>query len=467
MILPFLLALLALLALLPIVAPLLRGSRPAPARASFDQAVYRDQLRELDRDIARGLITQAEADAARLEIQRRLLAADKQPPAPPRLSRSPILAAIVFVVIAAGSVSSYLWLGAPGLPDEPFTARKDEVAQEHGGATSLEQAANSLAAKLKQNPSDAQGWALYGRTLAMLSQWDAAESAYRHAIDLGQTSPDVIGDHAEMLVMQAGGTITPAAEAAFRQVLQADPGSGLARYYLAIAAMQAGEPRKAIDGLQALLADLPADSPMRQQLGQKVAEAAHAAGIPVPELANGTPQAQTSSQPPGPDQKTVADAANMTDEQRQAMIHGMVASLAAKQEADPTNLDGWLRLGRAYSVLHEPDKAAEAFDKAATLKPDDVSIPMQEVRAQLSDHAPADKLPPRVIGLLKHVEATDPEQPLVLWYLGMAAAQDARLDEARRYWGMLLTKVPPGSEDAQMVQSALDTLSRDKPASGG
>ena len=80
-------------------------------------------------------------------------------------------------------------------------------------------------------------------------------------------------------------------------------------------------------------------------------------------------------------------------------------------------------------MLHEPDKAADAYDKAATLRPDDVSIPLQEVRALLSDHAPTDKLPPRVIALLKHVEATDPEEPLVLWYLGMAAAQDAHLDE--------------------------------------
>jgi cytochrome c-type biogenesis protein CcmH len=109
LILPFLLALLAFAALLPIVAPLLRGSRPAPGRASFDQAVYRDQLQELDRDIARGLITRAEADATRLEIQRRLLAADRQPAAPSRLSRSPILAAAVFIVIGIGSVSSYLW----------------------------------------------------------------------------------------------------------------------------------------------------------------------------------------------------------------------------------------------------------------------------------------------------------------------------------------------------------------------
>ena len=290
----------------------------------------------------------------------------------------------------------------------------------------------------------------------MLSDWDRAEDAYRHAIDLGQTSPDVLGDHAEIMVMQAGGTVTPAAEAAFQQVLKADPGSGIARYYLAIAAMQAGEPRKAIDGLQALLADMPADSPLRPQIGQKIAEAALAAGIPVPELAKGTPPASS-----GPDAKAVAEAANMTDEQRQAMIRGMVASLAAKQEANPSNLDGWLRLGRAYAVLHEPDKAADAYDKAAALKPDDVSIPLQEVRALLQDHAPTDKLPPRVIGLLKHVEATDPEQPLVLWYLGMAAAQDAHPDEARRYWSKLLTKLPPGSEDAKMIQSALDALSAD------
>ena len=288
----------------------------------------------------------------------------------------------------------------------------------------------ALAAKLKQNPSDAAGWLLYGRSLAMLSQWDQAEDAYRHAIDLGQTDPDVIADHAEVLVMQAGGTVTPAAETAFRQVLKADPSSGIARYYLALAAMQAGEPRQAIEGFQALLAEMPADSPLRPQLGQRVAEAAHAAGIPVPELAKGTPPAPAT----GPDADALANAANMTDAQRQAMIRGMVAKLAAKQEADPGNLDGWMRLGRAYAVLHEPDKAADAYDKAAKLRPDDVSIPLQEVRALLNDQAPTDKLPPRVIGLLKHIEATNPEEPLVLWYLGMAAAQDARIDEARGYW---------------------------------
>ena len=483
MILPFLLALLAFGTLLPILAPLLRGSRPVPPRASFDRAVYRDQLRELDRDITRGLLSSAEAAAARLEIQRRLLAADRVPAAPPRLSRSPVLAAVVFLVVAAGSVSSYLWLGSPGVPDEPYSSRGAELAADNS-QSSLRGAVAALATQLKQHPGNAQGWLLYGRSLAMLNQWDQAEEAYRHAIDLGQTGPEVLADHAEVMVMQAGGTVTPAAEAALKQVLKADPASGIARYYLAIAAMQAGEPRRAIDGLQELLADLPADSPVRPQLGRQIAAAAQSAGVAVPKLAEGRPPAPgpttgseaTASGAPGsggggsvggPDAKAVADAANMSDAQRQTMIRGMVAQLAAKQQADPSNLDGWVRLGRAYSVLHEPDKAADAFDKAAGLKPDDVSIPLQEARALLSDHAPTDKVSPRVVGLLKRVQASEPTQPLVLWYLGLAAAQDAHPEQARQYWSTLLTQVPPGSEDAKVIQSALDTLSGQKSGAGG
>jgi len=448
LILPFLLALLAFIVLLPILAPLLRGNRPTPDRGSFDQAVYRDQLHELDRDVARGLITPTEADAARLEIQRRLLAADKMPAAPPRLTRSPVLATFVFLIIAAGSVSGYLWLGAPGLPDEPYAGRPAETA---AAATPLEKSTEALAAKLKQNPADAAGWLLYGRNLAMLSQWDQAEDAYRHAIALGQTDPDILGDHAEIMVMQAGGTVTPAAEAAFRQVLAADPNSGIAHYYLSIAAMQAGEPQKAIDGFQALLAGLPEGSPLRAQLGLKVAEAAHAAGIPVPELAKG-------STAPGPDAKAVADAATMPNDQRQAMIRGMVSKLAAKQAADPSNLDGWLRLGQAYAVLHETGKATEAFNSAAKLRPDDAAIPLQAVRALLTDHPPTEKMPQDAIGFLKRAETLDPDQPFVLWYLGLAAAQDAHPDDAKRYWLRLLAKIPAGGDDARQVQAAVDAL---------
>ena len=180
-ILPFLLAVLAFVTVLPILAPLLRGTRPGVDRASFDQAVYRDQLEELDRDIARGLMAPDEAAASRLEIQRRLLAADRMAEtrrpssAPPSLAaatarpvRSPMLACALFVLVAAGSVGLYLWLGAPGVPDEPFSrhARRKwpRPRQQH---LSWQQCDRALAAKLKADPSDAAGWLLYGRSLAI------------------------------------------------------------------------------------------------------------------------------------------------------------------------------------------------------------------------------------------------------------------------------------------------------------
>jgi cytochrome c-type biogenesis protein CcmH len=458
LILPFLLAFLAFAAVLPILLPLLRGSRPVPARASFDQAVYRDQLRELDREIARGLLTDADAEAARLEIQRRLLASDQIPAKPPVLSRSPIVAGLVFVVVALGSVGGYVWLGAPNIPDEPFASRPEAAMTDTNERAGLEEAAAKLEAKLRENPSDRSGWLLYGRSLALMEQFEKAADAIGHAIALGDTSPEVAVDHAEMLVMAAGGTVTPAAEAAFNQVLKTDPRNGLARFYIATAAAQAGEPLKAIAGWQALLADMPSDSPVRDAVAQRIAQAAKAAGVPVPELAKGTAAAQAEAGAPGPDAKAMADAASMPDEQRQAMIRGMVEKLAAKQEADPGNLDGWMRLGKAYAVLHEPDKSAEAYDKALALKPDDLSIMLQAARGVLTNLKPPARIPARVVALLKRAEAIAPQEPMVLWYLGIAAAQDGHPEYARRDWGSLLAKLPAGGEDAKLVQAALDAL---------
>jgi cytochrome c-type biogenesis protein CcmH len=454
-ILSFLLAALAFLTLLAIVAPLLRGRRGAAPRASYDQAVYRDQLRELDRDIERGLVTQDEAGSARLEIQRRLLATERDTTpgrTPRRASHSPVMAGVVFVLVAGGSIGTYLWIGTPGLPDMPFASRANEETVADRQAMALQRQADQLAAQLKANPADVPGWQRLGGMEAALSRWDDAAAAYRHAMDLGQADADTLGSHAEALVMAAGGTVTPAAEDMFHKALAADPASGVARYYLAVAASQAGEPQKAIDMLQALLADMPADSPLRGQIGSRIADIARGAGMKVPELAKGAAPATPSN----PDETT--------DAQRQAMIQGMVARLAAKQEADPTNLDGWMRLGRAYAVLHDMDKAEDAYDKAMALKPADGSIPLQAAQDLTRAQNPREPLSPRLVALLRKVQANNPKEPAVLWFLGIAAVQAKHPEDARRYWTDLLGVLPPSSQDAHTVQAALDLLAK---ATGG
>ena len=438
---PFLLALLAFLAILPILLPLLKGGRPVADRAAYDQAVYRDQLRELERDVQRGLATAEDTEASRIEIQRRILAADRMQGQRVRLSRSPVLGVVVGLVVGIGSVLTYLDLGSPGLPDVPFASRpKDnQVAQRRD-------ALEALAKHLQQNPKDGPGWLQFARGLAMMGNYGRAEAAYGQAIALGQDGLDVQADRAEMMVMVADGAVTPAAETVFQKVLATDPANPMAQYYLALARAQAGEPGRAIEGFQKLLTALPADSPMRGQIGKQIADAARQAGMPVPALAQG---AAPASSP---------DAGALTNAQRDAMIRGMVAQLAAKQAADPGNFDGWMRLGRAYAVLGEMDQSSDAYAKARALRPDDLSVPEAEAEALMTGFKPGQKMPDRVISLMNQVVAKDPKQPMALWYLGLNAAQNGQSGEARLRWQALADQLPSGSDDRKMVEQALATL---------
>ena len=177
--LPLLLALAACMALALVLVPMVRARAQEPHRGNFDQAVYRDQLRELDRDVARGVLNDAEAASARLEIQRRLLAAGAIPDHVARVGGSPIAAVAIALVIAAGSGGMYLWLGAPTVPDMPITSRKIAVTTPDLGAdhVDLAAAARQLKARLDANPSDGENWLLYARTTAMMDQWNIAGDA--------------------------------------------------------------------------------------------------------------------------------------------------------------------------------------------------------------------------------------------------------------------------------------------------
>jgi cytochrome c-type biogenesis protein CcmH len=443
--------------------PLLRGAPTVADRGSFDRVVYRDQLKEVERDLARGVLNPAEADSVRLEIQRRLLSAEATSPGRKTWSApSPLLAGIAALLIVGGATGLYVRLGAPSLPDAPFAERiAQQAAPDAAPHLDMRQAAQALEQKLLADPSNAEGWVLYARTQSMLGDWQKAGAAYRHAIDLGQKGPEVLAAYGETLVLAADGIVPPAAHDAFTQALAADPKSEVARYYLALADGQAGEEQRAIDLWLALAADIADDSPMRESIARAIAEAAKAGRLTPPPLPKGTPPAQqqdaTEAQP-GPNQDQTTAAAQMSEAERNQMIRGMVAQLAAHLQTQPNDLEGWLRLGRSYAVLDEPDKSVDAFEHAAKLKPDDVSIKLQEFQTLIARLQPSDPLPPRAMELLRQVVAIAPDQPEALWYLGVQAARDGNTDEARRDWTKLLSTLPPGGEDTKLVKSALDTL---------
>lgn len=453
MLLPLALALVTASVLVIVIGPLLKDTRAAPERAGYDRAVYRDQLAELERDRARGLIGDAEAETARLEIERRLLASDRAEAEPgPRVRALPRLAIVLALLLAGGAGAVYLMLGAPGVPDLPYAARSGQGRQA-SAAADLEKTAADLEKRVAAKPGDGEGWALLGRTEADLGRWDKSADAYRRAIDLAPARHDIAAAYGEVLVMRADGVVTPAAQEVFAKIVAQDPRNGFARYYLALAGAQAGKTDQAIAAWQMLAAEAPANAPIRAELKRRIDEAAQAAGIAPPPLA-----APAAAATPGPDATQMAEAAKLPPEQREAMIRSMVDRLASRLQSQPDDLQGWLRLGRAYGVLDERDKAADAFERAAALDPKNAQLPLQAVDALLAGQALEAPLSQRVVALLHRVEALSPEEPEALWYLGLAAAQAHKPDEAARYWQRLLAALPGDAPERKTVTAALAAL---------
>lgn len=341
-------AVMALLAAALIARPLLAGSSIREAAAA--SSIYRDQLKELEREAARGDIAASQAEDARREIARRLLAAD----AAERRSGARAWRAdgrvglALCVIVPVGAIGLYAALGRPALPGQPLASRDMNAAMQQAP---LDEIAEQLFQKLAMDPGHAEGWVLLGRTYLKLERFDEAASAFERAIALlGDAAPaDLFSSWGEALTLAAGRRVTPDAAAAFDEAVKRDPKDAPARYYLAIQKAQAGDTAGAIAGLEALLADTPEDAPQRALIQARIAELSGAGEAPRDNEA----------------------------------IQGMVASLAARLEAEPQNLDGWLLLLTSYVRLEEPDKARAALATARkTFKDDPAALEALAAKAK-------------------------------------------------------------------------------------
>ncbi len=356
-------AVMAALVVVALVYPLLRRRAGGPATADFDRAVYRDQLAELEQDLQRGLIGKAEADAARREIERRLLQTDSvvdaQAPRQATLSTRRVALALVVCLPPLAGLGLYLQLGSPDLPGLPLAER------DPGGPEELRLMVAQLEKRIAASPDDIEARLILAQVLERSGRFNESADAYRSAIAwIAQQGPVPGALHAalgEALVAAAQGRVGREARLAFAAAIEADPGNNRARYYAGLAMAQDGRLDAAIDVWKALAEDVPADSPWVNLLRQQIARAAAELGIEPPVIAR--PETAPAG-PRGPSAADVEAAQEMTSEDRQAFIRSMVARLAERLEAEPADPDGWLRLARAYGVLGEADKAREALAAA-------------------------------------------------------------------------------------------------------
>jgi cytochrome c-type biogenesis protein CcmH len=455
-----------------VLLPYLRR-RPAPApRAAYDLEIYRDQLAEVERDQARGLIESNEADAARLEIARRALAADAAAkdaapaaPSPAPRARAPRLVLAAAAAAPLLAVAIYLGLGSPGLPSHVFMA-----AHVQRGEQDAELVAK-LEARLKEHPDEVEGWVLLARSYRTLGRADDAVRAWREAIKRAANPIEYASLFGEALVQAADGTVTPEAQSRFAAALTADPADPRARYYLGLAQAQAGESRAALQAWVDLVAISPPDAPwlplVREGISRVAAEAKVdlASITPSPEaqqLAHQAPSAAppAATAPPAGMPPNAAAIQAMPPEQRMAMIRNMVDQLAARLEGQPDDVDGWLRLGRARHVLGEEDKSLAAYAKAASLAPDRLDTQTTYAEALAGQLQPDEKPPENLIALMRHILALDPNNGDALWYVGMAEAEAGHHAEAIQLWQRLITQLPQGGKERDQVQGQIDQLKK-------
>ncbi len=354
MILWFIFALMTAAAICAVLWPIGRAPRGA---GGSDLLVYKDQLQEIGRDRAAGLIGEAEAEAARLEVSRRLLsAADAEPraaaaaaaPRNPRRRRAAAVAALVILPFVP--LGLYVALGSPNVPAEPAFARVNTPQ----GRESIPGLVSQVEAHLARDPNDGAGWELVAPVYLRLGRFDDAVAARKKALTLNGETANREADLGEAETAAANGVVTADAKAAFERAVARDPHEAKARYFLGLAAEQDGKSEQAAAIWRSLLGDAPVGAPW---VGFVRAALARATGAPsaAPGLSDNEMVAA-----PAPSASDVANASAVSDDQLRDMIRGMVARLADRLHDDSADVEGWLRLVRAYVVLGDRDKAKDA-----------------------------------------------------------------------------------------------------------
>lgn len=332
-------ALMTAAAVMAVLWPLSRRPRDV-AQIDSEAIFYRDQVAEIDRDHARGLIDEAQAEAARAEAARRLLrarqtsAASPNPLGEPALRRRRAASAIALSTVPLLTLAVYGAYGSPQLPAQPLLARQ----QADPATLNLNEAVARIEAHLAKEPGDGRGWDVIAPVYMRAGRWADAGKAYRSAITILGETPERLVSFGEAMANAAGGVVPVESRMAFERALILEPGMPRAMFNLARASEQDGDPAGARRRYEDILRGSPSDAPWVPLVRERLAA-----------LPGGSGAEAVASLPPS---------------EQQAAIRGMVEGLAARLDAQGGTADEWVRLIRARTVLGEKAMAVEALARA-------------------------------------------------------------------------------------------------------
>lgn len=448
---------LTLIVLAMLAMPLLRKRNDnKPTAADYDVAVYKSQLAEVEREAARGGFSPEEAEAARAEIARRLLAADgkSKSQAGEATSQSSLkfIAIIMALLIVVASIALYLELGNPQLPANPLASRDAERAQMQADAEAaggMDDVIDKLQAKLAEDPESIDGWMLLGRSYLAIGRLDKALASYESAIAVDRNFTGLLSTYAEVMVMDAqGGVLAPAVKI-FEEAVALDPNDVRAKFYLAQSQYQVGRPDLALQAYIELANSAPATAPWQPMVREAAIAIGNELELSIEDQLPEIPQAPVAS---GPNAEDMQAAGEMSEGDRQQMIEGMVAKLAEKLEDEPDNLEGWMRLGQSYMVLGRFDDSADAFGKASALSPENSEILLMQGRALRSNQTDAGYAAAR--DAMDQVLALDANNLEALWMTAIDEADKGNADAAGGYFDRALALV--GKTSAEYIELRME-----------
>jgi cytochrome c-type biogenesis protein CcmH len=336
-----------LAAIIAVWWPLAR--RQKSVRSGSDIAVYRDQLDEIDRDEAASLIGAAEAEAARVEVSRRLIAAAETAkaasavaaPGPAGLYRRATLAAAI-VLLPLGAAATYFSLGSPNLVPVSMNAATEGQPLPGG----IENTVAEVETYLESNPKNGRGWELLAPVYLRLGRFDDAVRARRNALEIFGPDAARLGDLGEAIVMASNGMVTAEAKGLFERANAADGEDVMAQFYLGLSAKQEGRRDEALKRWTTLVSGAREGAewlPMVKEALARIDEKG-----PSPQLAVATPNPSTVAPP----------------EHNGGAIDAMVERLAERLKKDGSDVAGWIQLARSYRVLGKTDKLKAAIADA-------------------------------------------------------------------------------------------------------
>jgi cytochrome c-type biogenesis protein CcmH len=347
--------------------PLLRQPLELPSALDLEKTLYKARLAEIDDELSLGQIGPAEAEAARVEEGRRLLAASSAAgpaasPAKPVATRALLAALAVLVPLAA--VAGYVVVGRPMMPDMAIASRTDTDPAKQ----SIEQLISRAEGQLSNNPDDVRGWKVVAPIYLRLGRLEDAVLAWRNAVRLEPANAESLAALGEALVVAAGGVVNEEARGLFTRSLELRPADAKPRFYLAIALSQLGDLAAAEKSWRELIAGAPADAPWLEVAKVQLDAVLKRAGKP----------AENAAAPaPGPSKEDMQAAQSMSAAERQQMIAGMVDRLANRLKENPADKEGWLRLVNAYKVMGEKEKALAAVSQARSANSADSAFAAQ------------------------------------------------------------------------------------------